>query len=138
MGDGLILTTGSAGDVTGTVVDVDGQSYKQWKYGFVPQSLTGVVLTITTSDNNQYIVHMKDMIASVSNTLVTNPYTETSSGSGQYTINYWDPNYKYTYTFKLKKTGIETLSATIADWETVSADNPVLFLPEDTPRLFLP
>ena len=123
MGDGLILTTGSAGDVTGTVVDVDGQSYKQWKYGFVPQSLTGVVLTITTSDNNQYIVHMKDMIASVSNTLVTNPYTETSSGSGKYTINYWYPNYKYTYTFKLKKTGIETLSATIADWETVSADN---------------
>ena len=123
MGDGLILTTGSAGDVTGTVVDVDGQSYKQWKYGFVPQSLTGVVLTITTADNNQYIVHMKDMIASVSNTLVTNPYTETSSGSGKYTINYWYPNYKYTYTFKLKKTGIETLSATIADWETVSADN---------------
>ena len=66
---------------------------------------------------------MKDMIASVSNTLVTNPYTETSSGSGKYTINYWYPNYKYTYTFKLKKTGIETLSATIADWETVSADN---------------
>lgn len=123
MGDGLILTTGSAGDVTGTVVDVDGQSYKQWKYGFVPQSLEGVVLTITTADNNQYIVHMKDMIASVSNTLVTNPYAETSSGSGKYTINYWYPNYKYTYTFKLKKTGIETLSATIADWETVSADN---------------
>lgn len=122
MGSGLITPNGTTGDVTGTVLDVDGQSYKDWHYGFVPQSLESVILTITTTDNNQYIVYMKNMIASVSNTLIANPYTETSSGSGKYTINYWYPNYKYTYTFTLKKTGIETLSATIADWGTVSAD----------------
>ena len=65
---------------------------------------------------------MKDMVATVSNTLIANTYSETSSGSGKYTINYWYPNFKYIYTFKLKKTGIETISATIADWGTVSAD----------------
>lgn len=123
MGNGLVQTTGSSVTVSNQVDATPTYFVPTWRYGFVPQSLESVVLTITTSDNNQYIVHMKDMIASVSNTLVTNPYTETSSGSGKYTINYWYPNYKYTYTFKLKKTGIETLSATIADWETVSADN---------------
>lgn len=126
MGDGLILTTGSAGDVTGTVVDVDGQSYKQWKYGFVPQSLTGVVLTITTTDNNQYKVTMHDKKATITNSTITNPYT--SAGSGKYTINAWYPNFQYTYTFKLTKTGVESISATIANWGTVTADQETVVI----------
>lgn len=126
MGDGLILTTGSAGDVTGTVVDVDGQSYKQWKYGFVPQSLTGVVLTITTTDNNQYKVTMHDKKATITNSTITNPYT--SAGSGIYTINAWYPNFQYTYTFKLTKTGVESISATIANWGTVTADQETVVI----------
>ena len=126
MGDGLILTTGSAGDVTGTVVDVDGQSYKQWKYGFVPQSLTGVVLTITTTDNNQYKVTMHDKKATITNSTITNPYT--SAGSGKYTINAWYPNFQYTYTFKLTKTGVESISATIANWGTVTANQETVVI----------
>ena len=118
MGNGLINTTGSTGDITGTVSDVDGQSYKQWRYGFVPQSLEDVVLTITTTDHNQYIVNMKDMVANtVSDNIIANPYTATSSK-----INRWYPNFSYTYTFHLTKTGIEKVTATLAAWGAVTAD----------------
>lgn len=121
LGNGLVQTTGSTATVNNQINATPTYCAPSWRYGFVPQSLENVVLTITTADNNQYIVNMKDMVATVSNTLIDNPYSETSE-SGKYTINYWYPNFKYTYTFKLKKSGIETLSATIADWGTVSAD----------------
>lgn len=116
MGTGKVETTGSVADpaISGTVADVDGSCL--WRYGFVPQDLTNVVLTITTADNNQYKVNMKDVaVASnnVSNKLIANPYT-----TGK--IDRWYPNFKYTYTFTLKKTGI-TVSATLADWENVTA-----------------
>ena len=118
MGNGLINTTGSTGDITGTVSNVDGQSYKQWRYGFVPQSLESVVLTITTTDHNQYIVNMKDVVANtVSDNIIANPYTATSSK-----INRWYPNFSYTYTFHLTKTGIEKVTATLAAWGAVTAD----------------
>ena len=119
MGNGLITTTGTQGTAGGTVSLVS--STYQLNYGFVPQSLEGVVLTITTADNNQYKITMPERTAAVTNSAITNPYTETSSGSGIYTINAWYPNFKYTYTFKLKKTGIEKISATIANWGTVTA-----------------
>lgn len=126
MGNGLITTTGSTGNVTGTVSDVDGQSYKQWRYGFVPQSLASVVLTITTTDNNQYIVNMNDLAATVGDVIIANPYT--SAESGKYKINYWYPNYNYTYSFKLTKTGIEKVTATLADWGTVTADEETIVI----------
>ena len=50
MGNGLVIPTGTVDDVTETV----NESYKVENYGFVPQDLTSVVLTITTTDNNQY------------------------------------------------------------------------------------
>lgn len=117
MGNGLINTTGSTGDITGTVSDVDGQSYKQWRYGFVPQSLESVVLTITTTDHNQYIVNMKDVVASsVGSNIISDPYTDNDNK-----INRWYPNFSYTYTFHLTKTGIEKVTATLAAWGTVEA-----------------
>ena len=122
LGNGLVQTTGSTATVNNQINATPTYCAPSWRYGFVPQSLENVVLTITTADNNQYIINMKDMVATVNNTLIANPYSETSSGSGKYTINHWYPNFEYTYTFKLKKSGIETLSATIADWGTVSAD----------------
>ena len=118
MGNGLINTTGSTGDITGTVSDVDGQSYKQWRYGFVPQSLESVVLTITTTDHNQYIVNMKDVVAyTVSSNIISDPYTDNDNK-----INRWYPNFSYTYTFHLTKTGIEKVTATLAAWGAVTAD----------------
>lgn len=120
MGNGLVTPDGTPATVEGTV---DG--YYKWHYGFVPQSLENVnstsndvILTITTTDNNRYIVDMKNVVASsYTNTLIANPYTA-SSGK----INRWYPNFKYTYTFNLKKSGVETISATLANWESVTAD----------------
>lgn len=124
MGNGLVIPTGDQGAVNGTFANVDGQSYKQWKYGFVPQPLSGVVLTITTADNNHYLVNMAEVVATaVSNNLIANPYTETSAGSRSYLIDSWYPSYNYIYTFNLTKAGVAKITATIADWETVRAGN---------------
>lgn len=111
MGNGLVETTGSASTIenqsTGT----------PWHYGFVPQSLDGVVLIITTSDNNQYKVTLKDIAASSvggTNSIINNPYTNDI-------IDRWYPSFKYTYTFHLTKTGIQSITATLSDWEGVTA-----------------
>jgi hypothetical protein len=99
----------------------------------VPQSLDGgtdseitddVVLTIKTADNNQYIVEMKDVLsASVGSNLIANSYAQVGE---KYRINRWLPNYKYTYTFNLTKTGVEKMTATLADWEKVTASDEVV------------
>lgn len=125
IGDGLVTPSGSVA-VNGTV-----DSDKKWHYGFIPQLLAGVVLTITTADHNRYFVTLPNVVAvaaSVSSNLIANPYTETSSGSGKYTIDRWYPNYKYTYTFLLKKSGVEKISATIANWETVTAEQETVVI----------
>jgi len=120
MGNGLVTPTGTAGSVNNTV---NSANENPWHYGFIPQSLENVVLTIT-ADNNQYIVDMKDVVAtSVSNKLIANPYTETAENSAKYTIDRWYPNFKYIYTFKLTKTGIAQITATLANWEEVIAGN---------------
>ena len=129
MGDGLVTPTETQTTVSGTVDNTN----HEWHYGFVPQSLDGgndseitddVVLTITTADHNQYIVEMKDVLsASVGSNLIANSYAQVG---GKYRINRWLPNYKYTYTFNLTKTGIESITATLANWETVSASDEVV------------
>lgn len=124
MGNGLVETTGSASTIenqsTGT----------PWHYGFVPQSLDpdptndadDVILIITTSDNNQYKVTLKNVeftASSFNNNLIANPYTVVD---GKCKINRWYPNFSYTYTFHLTKTGIEKVTATLAAWGAVTAD----------------
>ena len=127
MGNGLI-TPGGSTTINGTVSQVGSTNTYQWRYGFVPQSLASVVLTITTTDNNQYIINMEDMVAAVNSTIIANPYTETSSGSHKYTINYWYPNFNYTYNFKLKKTGIEAVTATLTEWGAIVADEETVVI----------
>lgn len=132
MGNGLVTPDGTPATVEGTV---DGD-YK-WHYGFVPQPLENVsagndvILTITTTDNNRYIVDMKNVEFSstaFSNTLIANPYSETSSGSGKYKINRWYPNFQYTYTFNLRKTGVALITATLANWESVTATQQDVYI----------
>ena len=126
MGNGLVTPTGDPTNVSGTV-SLESSVY-QWHYGFVPQSLTDVngttndvVLTITTTDGNRYIVDMESVVATtVGNNLIANTYSKDTNN--KYIINRWYPNYKYTYTFNLKKSGVETISATLANWESVTAD----------------
>lgn len=123
MGNGLVTPTGDPTNVNGTVSLVN--SVYQWHYGFVPQSLddvnsttNDVILTITTADKNRYIVDMKEVVASTySNTLIANPYTASSNK-----ITRWYPNFKYTYTFHLLKTGVSKITATLANWESVEAN----------------
>ena len=120
MGNGLVTPTGDLTNVIGTV-----DSNYKWHYGFVPQSLDDVnsttndmILTITTADKNRYIVDMKEVVASTySNTLIANPYTASSNK-----ITRWYPNFKYTYTFHLLKTGVSKITATLANWESVEAN----------------
>lgn len=97
------------------------------KWGIVPQTLVGKELRIVTPDGNEYLVDLGNIevpitSANPSNKNLANPYPETSTGSGKCKINYWYPNYKYTYNFKLVKMGIADLKATVVDWETVKSD----------------
>ena len=132
MGNGLVTPTGDPTNVNGTVSLVN--SVYQWHYGFVPQSLTDVngttndvVLTITTTDGNRYIVDMESVVATtVGNNLIANTYSKDSNN--KYIINRWYPNYKYTYTFNLKKSGVETISATLANWESVTANSQDVYI----------
>jgi hypothetical protein len=79
-----------------------------------------VVLTITTADNNQYFVTMNEVLAAtVSSTIIANPYTQKN---GKYVIDRWLPNFEYTYTFKLSKSGITQISASLAGWESVTSE----------------
>ena len=121
MGNGLVETTGSTTTITNQINDIPTYTGTSWHYGFVPQSLEDVVLTITTADNNRYIVDMKDVefsASSFNNNLIANPYTVVD---GKCKINQWYPNFSYTYTFHLTKTGIEKVTATLAAWGTVEA-----------------
>lgn len=120
VGNGLVVPDGEAGDVNPSLVYTTATNTSQVaNYGFVPQDLTGVVLTITTADNNQYKVNMAEVKAlTYSNTLI-NVHTVDSP------IIRWYPNHDYTYTFTLTKKGISALSATVAEWEPVTATQDV-------------
>lgn len=89
--------------------------------GMVPQSLSGVTLQIKTSDNNVYKIDMSTVKTATAptNNYLENPY---SKEDGKWLINRWYPGYKYNYTFKLKKTGIDSITATVVDWENVDVD----------------
>lgn len=118
--DGTISTEGSPYGV-GFASAAYATEYVDQEYFFsaIPQDLTNVVLVITTPDNNQYKVAMKDVkSSSVSNNNIANPYTQSG---GKYIIDRWYPGFRYTYSFTLKKTGITDLQATIVDWEDVTA-----------------
>ena len=114
MGNGLVVPTGTARIITNETATA-GTYQTPWTYGFIPQSLENVVLTITTADNNQYFVTMKDVkVSTFTLNIIANPYTNN-------VIDRWLPNFKYTYTFKLSKAGITQISASLADWENVEA-----------------
>ncbi len=123
MGTGLVETTGTIQDaetISSTITLTDNNC----SYGVVPQDLTGVQVVITTADKNNYIVNLKDVLATtVSEKNIKNPYTADTPGeTTKYKIDRWYPGFKYTYTFKLTKKGIE-ISATVVDWETVEASD---------------
>lgn len=124
MGNGLVDAAGTktgtdVNGITCRTITTDQYGQQDYYYSAIPQDLADVKLYITTPDNNQYIVNLKDVKASgtnISSNNISNPYTQ---ADGKYVINRWYPGFKYNYTFKLKKTGIDNITATVVDWETV-------------------
>ena len=72
---------------------------------------------------------MKDVkVTAVYTAIIANPYSQVG-GEGadkdKYIIDSWYPGFKYVYTFTLSKKKIEDITATIVNWETVTADDEV-------------
>ena len=117
MGNGRVIPDDGINIVNNVVSETENQN--PWHYGFVPQSLKDVKLTITTADNNLYIVNMEEVLATtVGDNIISNPYTKSGS---KYMISRWLPNYRYIYTFKLSKAGITKITASLAPWDEVEA-----------------
>jgi hypothetical protein len=94
------MGTGTSVTVTGTGLATTGYKYSCY---VLPQSLSTVSLTISTTDGNTYPVTIN---------------TKTSD---------WLIGKHYTYTLTLKKTGI-VLTATLTDWVNVNNDIPDVHL----------
>lgn len=99
MGNGLVTSSDAVQTVSATV----GTDYT-WHYYFVPQLLDDVKLVITTADDNKYEISMK----------------------GISSINGWEPNHQYTYTFKLTKTDVKS-DASLTKWKEVDAATDIWF-----------
>lgn len=93
----------------------------------IPQALQRstafIGLVIETADGNRYIM---DKLTDITASTVSTPSMSNQSESAAITT--WYPNHTYTYTFKLKKGKIDILSATVAKWVDVKADDTVLDL----------
>lgn len=130
MGNGCVSATGSRSNYTFTAHPAPSADKITWsEYGAIPQDLNEagkeVVLEITTPDANIYKVKLADIWtaeSSISTHNLQNPYTK-DANEDKYLVDYWYPNYEYTYTFTLSKKGIDNIKVTILDWETVEAND---------------
>lgn len=127
IGNGLVSATGTASTETTPVpvacqtTDTGANIDQMYFLSAIPQDLTGIKVVITTPDNNKYEALLKDILATVTDVNMANPYT--LDNGTKYKIDSWYPNYKYEYTFTLKKKGIDNITATVVNWDTVHADN---------------
>lgn len=122
MGNGKVIPMG---DISSTeepieISYISDENY--YHYGVIPQDLATTTLEIVTVDDNKYIIDMKDIFVTKepSTQNIRNPYLPKN---GYYYIDRWYPNFKYEYSFKLTKKGIDKFEATIVNWETVEAEN---------------
>lgn len=130
MGNGCVSATDTRADHNFTNHPAPSNSIITWlDYGAIPQNLNEngneVVLEITTPDANIYKVKLADIWtaeSSISTHNLQNPYTK-DANEDKYLVDYWYPNYEYTYTFTLSKKGIDNIQVTILDWETVEASD---------------
>ena len=125
LGNGLVLGTGTQTQ-THTFPSQGGTTLTWSNYGAIPQSLAGVVLEITTPDNNHYLIDLASVKASASNISSKNVQNPYAIVDGKCTINRWYPDYKYTYSFTLSKKGVTGITCTILEWEEVTADDEVI------------
>lgn len=125
LGNGLVLGSGTQTQ-THTFPSQGGTTLTWSNYGAIPQSLAGVVLDITTPDNNHYEIELAEVLAQAANVTSKNLQNPYPVVDGKCQINHWYPDYKYTYTFKLSKRGVAGITCTILDWEEVEADDEVI------------
>ncbi len=132
MGRGVVKPTGAyTGELTmtnpATYFATDGLITNNYTYAVVPQSLSRnfssasdddyVGIFIQTPDHNQYYVVKK--LSEIVATSVSDQRDQTKDQP----IKRWYPGHTYTYTFTITKKGIENITATVADWVTVTGDN---------------
>lgn len=130
MGNGCVSATDTRANHNFTNHPAPSNSIITWlDYGAIPQNLNEngneVVLEITTPDANIYKVKLADIWtaeSSISTHNLQNPYTK-DANEDKYLVDYWYPNYEYTYTFTLSKKGIDNIQVTILDWEKVEASD---------------
>lgn len=136
IGSGLITPTTSYNDMTDaekvTVAQEGTTGIYSGIINVVPQELKRnngesdndyVGITIHTADNNEYyIVKRLSEIKGTAGSQITN--MQTADGY----ITNWYPGHKYIYTFNITKTEIKNITATIVDWNTVTAGNTELDL----------
>ena len=94
--------------------------YTNYRDAIVPQTLTykdeqgkdvNLKFRITVGDDAyETVLGIKDIPVTI--------------GGVQQKIDAWEPGKKYVYTLTITKTGV-TVTATIADWDTVTADTPI-------------
>ena len=108
-------------------ITANGNSFS---YAVVPQPLSRgnadtdyIGVTIVTSENNQYYIVKK--LSEVKATSVkqgSNNVTDPNQPANV-AITRWFPGHTYTYTFTLKKSGIDKVTCTVEDWVYVTAEN---------------
>lgn len=113
MGSGLISAPSATNQSQDLKLMNDAGTSNKYFSPIVPQALdrttssAGTVgIKIKTTDGNVYQVEN----------------ISTYSVSGGKTVNRWLPGYKYTYTFNLLKTGINTVTCTVTDWQNVDVN----------------
>lgn len=135
--------TTSASDYFTTTGVTNRTQSKNYSFAVVPQSLSRdfssesdddyVGIFIQTPDNNQYYIvkRLSEIYAtSVSDTRDQAQYNESGTDAEKEAskIKRWFPGHSYTYTFTISKTGIQNVTATVADWVTVVGQNQDLNL----------
>lgn len=122
----------SAADYYTSTGVTNGTQSKTYTYAVVPQSLSRnfsstsdddyIGIFIQTPDHNQYYVVKK-----LSEIIATTVSDQRDQTQGQ-KIQRWFPGHTYTYTFTISKKGIDNITATVADWVTVTGQNTNLTL----------
>ena len=129
MGNGLVKPSGNRATNSSTMTANDDAN--EFNYFVVPQALvdngetkTYVAFKITTPDGNVYYVKEKlSEIKATSNTNGTNSSNVSIGQQNGTAIDYWYPNCTYTYTFTVKKTGIDKFTATLVPYTEIEGTN---------------
>lgn len=120
LGDGSSYFTGKMPE-TYLMNKAAADDYTNYRDAIVPQALTNtsgnLAFRITVSEDGGATSDAYETVLGIKDIPVT-------IGGVQQKINAWEPGKKYIYTLTITKTGV-TVTATIADWDTVTADTPI-------------